>query len=78
MIVYPMLQAGIRIGVTAPSSGVSPRLHELLDKACRRMEERGYEVECGETVHTQHKAKSASAIARAEELNRMLADDRKF
>ncbi|AWB43667.1 LD-carboxypeptidase [Paenibacillus sp. CAA11] len=75
MIVYPMLQAGMRIGVTAPSSGVSPRLHELLDKACRRMEERGYEVECGETVHTQHKAKSASAFARAEELNRMLADE---
>ncbi|WP_026293934.1 S66 family peptidase [Saccharibacillus kuerlensis] len=75
MIRYPLLQEGTTIGVTAPSSGLEPELHELLKQAIRRMEEEGFEVSCGDTVWMQHKAKSAPADHRAEELNRMLQDD---
>lgn len=72
MIQYPFLQKGQTIGVTAPSSGVQPSLHEMFQLSCDRMEKRGYEVICGETVWKQEKAKSAPAIKRANELQRMM------
>lgn len=75
MIKYPHLQAGTTIGVTAPSSGVSPDLHSLMKQACTRMERHGYNVICGDTVWTQHKAKSAPAHTRAAELNDMMLDN---
>ncbi|MDX8345619.1 LD-carboxypeptidase [Rossellomorea sp. YZS02] len=75
MITYPLLKRDSTVGVTAPSSGVPHELHELLKQAMRRMEEKGYGIECGETVWKQHKAKSAPADERAAELNRMLQDD---
>lgn len=61
MIKYPVLEKGATIGVTAPSSGVKAELHHILRQACERMERKGYNVVCGETVSTQEKAKSASA-----------------
>ncbi|WP_172197298.1 S66 family peptidase [Saccharibacillus qingshengii] len=76
MIRYPFLKEGTTIGVTAPSSGVEPDMHGLLKQAIRRMEEDGFAVSTGDTVWTQHKAKSAPAGLRGEELNRMLQDDR--
>lgn len=75
MITYPVLEKGATIGVTAPSSGVNTSLHELLVLACRRMEERGYRVVCGDTVWTQAKAKSAPAAKRTDEFHEMMADD---
>lgn len=72
MIRYPLLQKGTTIGVTAPSSGVKEPLHEIVRQAISRLEQKGYQVVCGETVWTQHKAKSASAITRAKELNNLL------
>lgn len=75
MIHYPLLHKGATIGVTAPSSGVSTDLHELLRLACSRMEANGYSLICGETVWTEHKAKSAPAKVRATEFNQMMKDD---
>lgn len=72
MIRYPLLQQGTIIGVTAPSSGVKEPLHEIVTQAIGRLEKKGYQVVCGETVWTQNKAKSASATTRAKELNTLL------
>ncbi|WP_127583571.1 S66 family peptidase [Paenibacillus koleovorans] len=76
MIRYPILQRGTTVGVTAPSSGVQESLHPLVNEAVRRLEEKGYPVICGETVWTQHKAKSAHASVRAAELQAFLQDER--
>ncbi|WP_404451040.1 LD-carboxypeptidase [Virgibacillus necropolis] len=75
MITYPILKKGATIGVTAPSSGVEPELHDMFKQACIRSEERGYPVVCGETVWTQDKAKSAYAQVRAKEFNKMMQDE---
>ncbi|MBT2697518.1 LD-carboxypeptidase [Bacillus sp. ISL-40] len=75
MITYPHLKKGATIGVTAPSSGVPPQLHEILKLACSRMEQRGFKVNCGETAWTQNKAKSAPALKRAAEFNTMMCDN---
>ena len=63
---------GQTIGVTAPSSGVQPSLHDMFQLSCERMKHRGYDVICGETVWQQEKAKSAPAIERANELQYMM------
>lgn len=75
MIRYPLLAEGASIGVTAPSSGVSRDLHDLLHQSFTRLERQGFNVICGETPWTQEKAKSAPALVRAAELNAMLKDD---
>lgn len=73
MIRYPKaLQRGQTIGITAPSSGVEKELHHLIHHAQKQFEKRGYNIEIGETVWTQHKAASASKEKRAKELNTML------
>ncbi|RSD29585.1 S66 family peptidase [Mesobacillus subterraneus] len=76
MIRYPILEKGMTVGVTAPSSGVPVELHDLLESASSRMEERGYKVIMGETPWTQDKAKSAPAKERGDEFNNMMADGR--
>jgi muramoyltetrapeptide carboxypeptidase len=72
MITYPHLKVGATIGVTAPSSGMPPELHELVKLACSRLEQKGFKITYGDTVWTQNKAKSAPAIKRATEFNRMM------
>jgi len=74
LIQYPVLEAAATIGITAPSSGVREDLHSLLNLSCSRMSMRGFNVICGETVWTQHKAKSAPAKVRADEFNKMMSD----
>ncbi|WP_379151215.1 S66 peptidase family protein [Paenibacillus sp. sgz5001063] len=76
MITYPVLEKGATIGVTAASSGVGPQTAELFGKAVTRMEERGYQVICGDTVFKHDKAKSASGAERGKEFNQMMSDDR--
>ncbi|WP_453993767.1 S66 family peptidase [Bacillus nitroreducens] len=76
MIQYPLLNSGATIGVTAPSSGVEKDLHVLITTACKRLEQKGFNAICGDTVWTQVKAKSAPAIKRAEEFNRMIRDEK--
>jgi muramoyltetrapeptide carboxypeptidase len=75
MIEYPILNEKNTVGVTAPSSGVPEVLHHLLNEAFKKFESRCYEVTAGETIWTQNKAKSSDALKRAEELNKMLAND---
>lgn len=75
MIRYPALRPGATIGVTAPSSGVRAELHEALRLSFRRMRAQGFQVVAADTAWTQCKARSAPAKVRAEELNRMMADD---
>jgi muramoyltetrapeptide carboxypeptidase len=75
MIRYPSLTEGATIGVTAPSSGVNAELHDLIKLSFNRMETKGFKVFCGETIWTQHKAKSSPAKIRAAELNSMMRDD---
>lgn len=75
MIIYPFLEKGATIGVTAPSSGVPAELHEVLNLACRQMEEKGFRITCGDTVWTQEKAKSAPAQIRAAEFNEIMRDE---
>lgn len=75
MITYPFLEKGALIGVTAPSSGVEPELHELIKQSCKRMKLKGFDVTCGDTIWTQDKAKSASAKKRADEFNKMMIDE---
>jgi muramoyltetrapeptide carboxypeptidase len=72
MITYPHLKPGATIGVTAPSSGMPTELHELVKLACSRLEQKGFKITYGDTVWTQNKAKSAPAIKRAVEFNRMM------
>jgi len=75
MIRYPSLQEGATIGVTAPSSGVPIELHNILKLSFNRMERKGFNIVCGETVWTQEKAKSSPAKIRAAEFNEMISDD---
>ncbi|MDQ6420166.1 LD-carboxypeptidase [Paenibacillus sp. LHD-117] len=75
MIIYPSLKEHATIGVTAPSSGVQPELHELIRQAAKRLQAEGFGVATGDTVWTQHKAKSAPAAVRAAEWMDMMTDE---
>lgn len=75
MITYPILQKGATVGVTAPSSGIPDELHSMFKQSLVSMENKGYKTYCGETVWTQHKAKSSSAKNRAYEFMSMMKDD---
>jgi muramoyltetrapeptide carboxypeptidase len=75
MIKYPYLEKGATIGVTAPSSGVRVELHDMIRLSFQRLEKKGFNIVCGETVWTQEKAKSSSAKKRANEFNEMMQDE---
>jgi len=75
MIIYPILNKNVTIGVTAPSSGVQEELHPMFKSACERMKNKGFHVVCGETVWTEEKAKAASAKKRANELMEMMQNE---
>ncbi|SFG87091.1 Muramoyltetrapeptide carboxypeptidase LdcA (peptidoglycan recycling) [Priestia megaterium] len=75
MITYPFLTSNPTIGITAPSSGVPQALHSMFSLSCERMKQKGFSVIPGETVWTQHKAKSTSPKKRANELQAMIADE---
>ena len=65
------LRPGDRIGVTAPSSGVEPRMQPRLEVALRTLRERGYDVVVGECLGADH-VTSAPKDRRAAELTAML------
>lgn len=67
------LRPGDTIGVTAPSSGVAPRMRGRLDAAVAHLRERGFEVELGECLGAE-RVVSAPKEQRAAELVRMLTD----
>lgn len=71
---YPRpLVPGDRIGVTAPSSGVSPALRPRLDHAVKVLQDKGFEVVIGECLGTPTHV-SAPKRARADELMAMWVD----
>ena len=71
---YPApLAPGDRIGVTAPSSGVAEDLWRRVELTRKFLEDKGFEVEIGECMHTPTHV-SAPKERRAEELMRMLTD----
>lgn len=57
------LRPGDRIGVTAPSAGVSETLWPRLEYAATSLRDKGFEVELGECLHT---ASHVSAPGRSE------------
>ncbi|KGP90626.1 peptidase S66 [Pontibacillus chungwhensis BH030062] len=76
MILYPRLtEDTYTIGVTAPSSGVPEELHPLLQQAEEKMKRNGKTMVFGQTAWKQDKARSASALERAQEFNDMMRDD---
>jgi len=71
---YPTpLEAGDRIGVTAPSSGVDEELWPRVELTRKFLEDKGFEVEVGDCMHTPSHV-SAPKEKRAAELMRMLTD----
>ncbi|HVE74046.1 MAG TPA: S66 peptidase family protein [Mycobacteriales bacterium] len=74
MVRYPApLAPGDLIGVTSPSSGVSPALWPRLDVAVQVLRDAGYEVVVGECMGAEG-VTSAPAPQRAAELSAMLLD----
>jgi muramoyltetrapeptide carboxypeptidase len=70
---YPQpLQAGDRIAVIAPSSGVPAPLHPRLDLVLAHLRAQGFVVEEGRSLREEVFDASASADARADELMRTL------
>ncbi|WP_062104338.1 S66 family peptidase [Bacillus niameyensis] len=75
MIHYPYLRKDATIGVTAPSSGVKGERQSFLYFACNSLKASGFNIAVGDTVWTQHKAKSAPAQIRAMEFNEMIRNN---
>jgi muramoyltetrapeptide carboxypeptidase len=73
---YPSpLSRGDTVFVTAPSSGVEPRLHARLELALDHLQAQGFRVEQGHCLREQHQDASASAQDRAAELMQALMRD---
>lgn len=69
------LVPGDRIAISAISSGVSAATQPRLALVMQNLREQGFDVVEGEYVRCQNQAASASAIARAKELEHFLLDD---
>lgn len=69
------LKAGSRIVVTAPSSGVEPKLHQRLDLCLEHLRAQGYVVEEGRCLRQENRSASAPAAMRAAELMQILLRD---
>lgn len=74
MIKYPDLKDNFTIGITAPSSGIEDELHYFVDEIKERFRNQAKLV-FGKTTFNQHKAKSADAVTRANELNQLFQND---
>ncbi|MCU7558463.1 S66 family peptidase [Macrococcus capreoli] len=74
MIKYPILKDNFTVGVTAPSSGIDSNLHHLIDLIREKFEPENPLI-IGDTTFLQHKAKSADAKTRANELNEFLQNE---
>ena len=70
----PPLQPGDLIAITAPSSGVVPAQHALLDQAIAQLQQLGFRVVEGECLRSQFKNTSADKQLRARELMQFLKD----
>ena len=71
----PPLTPGALIAVTAPSSGVEPRLHRRLDLVLQHLRDQGFRVEEGRCLRDEVDSASAPAEKRAAELMALLLRD---
>lgn len=72
-MIYPdFLQKGSKIGVPAPSAGAYDNLKANRFKNAKlKMENMGYEIELSSNINVCEKCRSADALTRANEINRM-------
>ena len=74
---YPkLLEKGDTIGVCAPSSGVAPYLHKVLDHAIENVTALGYKVEVTQSVRHDEKLVSADAKTRAKEFMELYTNEK--
>ncbi|WP_366289968.1 S66 peptidase family protein [Paenibacillus sp. AN1007] len=72
---YPKpLVKGDTIGLTAPSSGVSPSMHHYLEHSKNHVERLGFKVKEGSSLRSNSKCVSAPKEIRAAELNAFMLD----
>lgn len=72
---YPKpLKTGDKIGITAPSSGVTPAQQPRLDLVLEHLRAQGFKVEEGKCLRGQHKHVSAPKAERAADLLRLWND----
>ena len=76
MIRYPEpLNKGDKIGVSAPSSGVTGVFSNKLDNAIKQINELGYDIVVTKSVRNQKKLESAFPKIRAKEFTELYLDD---
>ncbi|WP_099467167.1 S66 family peptidase [Konateibacter massiliensis] len=74
---YPrLLKKGDTIGVCAPSSGVAPYLHGVLEHAVKNVEQLGYKVILTDSVRHDEKMVSADAKTRAKEFMELYMNEK--
>ncbi len=73
---YPkFIKSGDCIGVPAPSSGAYDDFHvRKYENAKMNLEKLGYKIVLSENINKSEKCRSASAVERAEEINKMFED----
>ena len=69
------LRLNSRIGITAPSGGLSAPFHKRLDLVIDHLRSRGYQVTEGKCLREERKPVSAEKSLRASELQKFLLDD---
>ena len=76
-ITYPEpLKSGSVIGVTAPSSGVTPAFEPRLNLVLQHLKQRGYEAIEGQCLRKDFKSVSATALERAHDLEKLWQNPR--
>ncbi len=76
MIYSKFIEKGMCIGVPAPSSGAYDDLHiKKYENAKSNLEKLGYKLILSKNINTSEKCRSASAIERAKEVNKMFEDE---
>lgn len=76
-MIYPkFIEKGMCIGVPAPSSGAYDDFHiKKYENAKSNLEKLGYKLILSKNINKSEKCRSASAIERAEEVNKMFEDE---
>ena len=76
-MIYPkFIEKGMCIGVPAPSSGAYDDLHiKKYENAKSNLEKLGYKLILSKNINKSEKCRSASAIERAKEVNKMFEDE---
>ena len=76
MIYSKFIETGMCIGVPAPSSGAYDDLHiKKYENAKSNLEKLGYKLILSKNINKSEKCRSASAIERAKEVNKMFEDE---